>query len=100
MIVVIVVVVIEKNSNKNACVKSRNNHCMCDGVEMPVLIDGDSVRLADKTFTETEIGHLKALNANNQDTTYSIFEALDKDTLNCAFTWGSMPTTVRGTTGY
>lgn len=59
---------------------------------MPLLIDGDSVRLGSKTFTPLEIGHLKTKNANNAETTYEIFQTLDNDTLSCAFTNSTMPT--------
>lgn len=59
---------------------------------MPLFIDGNSVKMAGKTFTATEIERLKSTNGQNTNTTYSVFQEFDKDTLDCAVTWGNTTT--------
>ena len=47
------------------CIKTETNWCKCaaDDVRQPLIIDGDSVRILEKEFSEEEIQRLKTLNA-------------------------------------
>ena len=70
------------------CKKSGDNLCTCAGVEFPVFID-DNVAFHNLTFSNAEVGRLKTNNCNNTDNTYSIFEQIDKVTLQCGTTLGA-----------
>ena len=70
-------------------VHDHNNHekgghsIVCDGVEQPIIIAGDSVVFGNKTFSPTEIVRLKTKNEGNEVSTYSIFEETDQKTKAC-----------------
>lgn len=68
------------------CVTSGPHRCKCGNVEFPLLIDGESVQLLTKTFNPEEIERLKTLTEGMRDTTYTIFEQLDRETRNCELT--------------
>ena len=67
------------------------NACTCCGTEHPIIIDGNSVKLGTKYFNEEEITKLKAFNTEIKlkETTWEIFEKLDKQTRQCEFTQGT-----------
>jgi len=74
VITVAIVISASGGSSGSGCVKSRDHFCKCSGTEMPIIIEGDSVVFNRKAFSTSEIGRLKTTNANNNVTTYSIFE--------------------------
>ena len=41
------------------CIETGSHVCTCCGVEHPLIIDGDSVKLGQKVFTDNEIENLK-----------------------------------------
>jgi len=76
--------------SSDLCKKSSANHCICNGVEYPVIIDGSSIVFHNKTFCGAEQDRIKSVNCNNTVTTYSIFEAIDADTRQCKTTFGTI----------
>ena len=66
------------------CQKTTDHVCVCsDGQEFPIIIDGESVRLGTKVFTDEEIQRLQTLNGDSQETTFSIFREVDAETRTC-----------------
>ena len=61
------------------------HECQCDNTYevFDLIIDGDSVKVGPKIFNRDEIVRLRTLNGMNNETTYSIFEAIDSVTLKC-----------------
>ena len=48
---------------EKTCEKSTEHRCQCpDGQEFDIIIDGDSVKLGPKQFTDSEIERLQTLN--------------------------------------
>ena len=78
LILVLVIIGDAVSGGNSACVptkceKNGTNSFICCGVSHPLLIDGDSVKLGSKQFTDAEISRLKQINGGNANTTYSIF---------------------------
>ena len=71
---------------KGSCVESDENVC-CRGVSHPLIIQGDKVKLGSKVFSDEEVRLLKRPNAQNTESTYSIFKDYDKMTESCEFKW-------------
>ena len=65
------------NEEAFACVRSGEHACMCGDIEHPLIIDGESVRVGPKQFSEREIAQLKTLREGQTVSTYEIFESLD-----------------------
>ena len=62
---------------------------MCGDIEHPLIIDGESVRVGPKQFSEREIAQLKTLREGQTVSTYEIFESLDQTTRECGFEFGT-----------
>ena len=68
---------VDCNEEAFACVRSGEHACMCGDIEHPLIIDGESVRVGFKQFSEREIAQLKTLREGQTVSTYEIFESLD-----------------------
>lgn len=94
-IVATIIVIFETQSQ--TCNKTSDHICRCSDTEdRLLLIDGDSVKIGNKTFTEAEIAELKALNGDNTESTYSIFQQIDASVTKCEISYGTTNVTLAG----
>ena len=92
-----IIVLFETQSQ--TCNKTAANICRCSDTEdRQIIIDGDSVKLGNKTFTPEEVTRLKTKNSDDTDTTYSIFAAIDDAVRNCEISAGTTNVTLSGDT--
>ena len=73
-----------------ACQYTNGHICKCNNIEQPLLIDGDSVKLGPKVFSPKEIQQLKTRAQGESQSTYEVFEQIDRDTLNCRYDYGTI----------
>jgi len=94
-IVATIIVIFETQSQ--TCNKTTDNVCRCsDSEDRLIIIDGDSVKVGNKTFTPEEVTRLKQTNGDNTDTTYSIFEKIDATVKRCEVSYGTTNVTLSG----
>ena len=72
---------------------------LCGETLFDLLIDGDSVKLGPKVFSQREIELLKTENSDNDKSTYEIFTEIDEKTKRCEFDFGSFEATIPGLSG-
>ena len=70
------------------CKDNGSHSCTCCGVEHPLLIDGDSVKLGEKIFSSAEIKNLQMRDRETNVDTYTIFKDIDTATRECVFNKG------------
>lgn len=70
-------ITVTKENKVDYCVPSGEHLCMCGDVEHPIIIEGDSVHVGPKQFSDREIAQLKTIREGQTVSTYEIFESLD-----------------------
>ena len=78
---------VEVSQSGQVNIPSHNWRCGHD--ILPIIIDGNSVKLGPKFFSPYEIEELKHLNPGNNMTTFEIFASIDARTRKCEYEFGT-----------
>ena len=70
---------------RDKCPDFEAPYIKCGDWRFDLLIDGECVRLGPKVFSKAEIAKLKIKDEKSGESTYEIFEDIDRRTRNCEF---------------